>query len=521
VRPLPRISVTTWWQDEAWLRWVRDTANYFSEHQYTHVVISPAVETASVNLETKLIMVTSQLPQINATITIRKAPGLHRVKLLRAFLAHECAHIRFTSKAKPKGTLGWLYNALEDERIERRMTEHYAQLGPLFRELGDIYLSEAQGPLNALSACLVWRWAFDHPEKPMRCEDPLWEAVRPLVEQAWREDSSEGVLVLAQKILGILGGQEPDQGLPNLSAPCAQQDSSAGTRQRSNPPHDDGDKDSDGEDVAAEILSRESPYPEDGSDSFEEGGVSQVESSKGKGDMPNPPDISLERGREQLESLLKQVEPYAWHLGRTLMPPLERQGYVSHKSRGRFDFERYQRGDERYFLKKLDPQHRPLGITLLLDLSASMNDPVRLQTAKLTSLMLHLACTLAGIPLEIVGFNVTAFRVKNLQDEFEQVALTLAGLRGVGGTELYPALQLVEQPIAIIVSDGELSPQDVAASRAFAKQQPTFYMPFLIDTIGAESYRTIFGRMIMVQDLSRLCYEVEHFLEALVQSSYL
>ncbi len=521
MRPLPRMSVRTWWEDEAWLRWVRETANYFSEHKYTHVVISPDVETASVNLESKLIMVTNELPEAQTTITIRSAAGLQRVKLLRTFIAHECAHIRFTTHPKPHGNLGFLYNALEDERIERLMAKQYDPLGGLFREMGDIFLSAVQGPLNAISACLVWRWASDHPERPMVCVDPLWHEVRPLVEAAWNEESSDGVLDIAQRILELLGEQPPDATLPTLTAPCAlpgTPEAGQQSERAKNAKHKKGDKtetDAGNDDT----TTTEEKMPTS-SKSGKESSASANNTAGGQGDMPAPPDMSSEVGREQLHSLLKQVEPYAQRLARALMPPYQPKGYLSHKSRGRFDFERYHRGDERHFLSKQAPHYSPLGIGLLLDMSASMNDPVRLETAKRTSLMLYLACTLAQIPLEIVGFNVKTFRIRNVLDEFEPGALTLAGLRGSGGTELLPALQEVHQPITIILSDGELSEADTAKSRDFANQQDTFYVPFLIDTVGVKSYQAIFGRMIVVQDLSRLSHEVERLLEALLQSSY-
>jgi hypothetical protein len=71
--------------------------------------------------------------------------------LTRALLVHEAGHRRFTSPGGLNGVAALVANCLEDERVERLMSDGFAGLRPLD--------ARSESPGQVLAAVLMARWA--------------------------------------------------------------------------------------------------------------------------------------------------------------------------------------------------------------------------------------------------------------------------------------------------------------------------------------------------------------------------
>jgi hypothetical protein len=140
-------------------------------------------------------------------------------------IEHESGHVRF-SGTKPSGTLGWLWNVLEDARQERLMALAVPEDRERFERLGDAAWLGCEPTSDLLAWCLLWRWEATHvPGSPQAAQSKmeythadwqLWElAIRPLVERAWAASSSDDVTAIAEAILDLLG-RDADAAPPAL-----------------------------------------------------------------------------------------------------------------------------------------------------------------------------------------------------------------------------------------------------------------------------------------------------------------
>ena len=136
--------------------------------------------------------------------------------LTKALLVHEAGHRRFTTIGATKGILHLVSNILEDERIERLMSESFAGLRHLVLELSNAMYddahpldAESQEPGEVLAAILQARWA-DRIGRPLKGRlsqgnNKLWEQVFPLAKEAWFAPDTATVERIAQRIVDILG----------------------------------------------------------------------------------------------------------------------------------------------------------------------------------------------------------------------------------------------------------------------------------------------------------------------------
>lgn len=291
-----RATWPVWATDGQWLQFIQQLAQYYTNRTgasaWTTQFREQEDAAAYVLPLTRTLILHPHLlgPEIPSVFPRRRHDRRTSIDLtLRALIAHEAGHVRF-SCAKPAGkALGYLWNVLEDERIERRMVHAHAHarvaLGPAFDLLGDHILARnlraaarekvppEKQPLTWWT--LVWRAGHDHPLFNHRPSDPRWEGgVRELVERAWVADTSEEVVELAQAILDILG-DEPLVESPDVSATGAgseqrEEQPSVPTRQHRAQPQPKDEDPSQGEDEHGETQdasAQDADMTDDGQDS--------------------------------------------------------------------------------------------------------------------------------------------------------------------------------------------------------------------------------------------------------------
>lgn len=199
-----------WHHDPNWRRWIEQLFRRTARARYALKIQGPLI--AQVNTRQKRLFLNPDLiPLGTGPYRFDGADNHERLtRLLRALTCHEAGHVQF-SDLKPAGAFGELWNALEDERIERCMIRRHPELYADFTFIGDVMLERA-GNTNALTlsrACHLWRWAHDRPEIPFSTQnDELWEQeLRPRVEAAW-ESSRQDLMQLTREIFELLPPEE-------------------------------------------------------------------------------------------------------------------------------------------------------------------------------------------------------------------------------------------------------------------------------------------------------------------------
>lgn len=206
-----------WHQQRPLRKWVEDLFRLASRKRSYTLLLQAGKDLAWVNPERKLVFITTQLPEVMGAVRgDPRTPDARRATLLMALAAHEAGHVRHSGPKPQEAQLGWLWNALEDERMERLMAREFPELTSCFTLLGDL-VAEEQRPSwdgSALEGCLFWRFTHDQRARqwqPRRQDAELWLDVRPLVEAAWSAPDSERVRWIAQVILDLLG-KAPKEG---------------------------------------------------------------------------------------------------------------------------------------------------------------------------------------------------------------------------------------------------------------------------------------------------------------------
>lgn len=506
-----------------------------------------------------------------------------RVLLLRAIIAHEAGHVVFSALKPATEPLGWLWNALEDERMERLVTRRFPELAADFAFLGDIlFLKDNPGMLDLQNACLAWRWAHDRPDFAFQVAAEhvdLWtQHIRPLVEEAW-DAHRDDVTYIAQAILDLIPKSHTPPRLPNLSAdgggmgdvqPEERQQPNSASRGsqdgQDSAPAEQAGKDATGEEEGGPDTGKaeaqqgqngdESGEPSEGTgDGGQEAGdepqdqpgagqdlaPSQQESgNRRQGDDPAPqgsaspgnsgpgpagqlPSPPPEPQSTPADDLLCEVEGHARKLAGILAPPGRPARQEAHRSRGRFQYDRYQQGAERYFRKKVgEDKPAPFLLRLCVDLSSSMNGP-RLAAARDAALMLARAGMYARSRLQVIGFSTQAREIVSPELPWADAAQRLGGLRAGGGTQLSSALELAlagtartdEQEVLVIICDGDLTGYDVQCCarlledrRRTHRHAPLTVLPILIGegVSGTDTYLELFGAahpVMSLDDISR------------------
>lgn len=478
-----------------------------------------------------------------------------RVFLLRGLMAHEAGHVVFSAAKPAEKNLGWLWNALEDERMERLVMRRFPELVSDFDFLGDVMLlGGGSQNLDLMNACLVWRWAHDRRDVPFSVKadaQEAWEQVRPLVEEAW-ETTRERVEVMAAQILAFLP-DDPSVLLPELGADGGgmsgeQPEEQAGSQESTHPEtgapenaeSDTQTPDSQGANGDNEAHSTSVPEgaepkeetdeecvqgrpadsgpPEEGPDGRDgddqpHGAATQKPGPQHGGNAPREPLPAppTEQGRAEVTQQLTDIEGYARTLAPILAPPGRPAHQSRHRSRGRFQYDRYQQGAEQYFRRKVgEDKPAPFLLRLLVDLSGSM-DGVRLDAAKDAALMLARAAHLSGSRLHVIGFQSTAFDVVTPEMSWEESTLHIGGMRAGGFTFLSSALETAlgapkrpeEQEVLAIICDGQLTGRDVTRCHELLGKERRMVVPVLIGdgTTDVHTWETVFGFALAVHNV--------------------
>ena len=115
-----------------------------------------------------------------------------------------------------EGRAALVANCLEDERVERLMSDGFAGLRPLVSELSRAMCADAQpldprsdSPGQVLAALLMTRWSERAGTalkgKPVESEPGALGTVLPLAREAWAAPDTGTVNALAERIVEILG----------------------------------------------------------------------------------------------------------------------------------------------------------------------------------------------------------------------------------------------------------------------------------------------------------------------------
>jgi hypothetical protein len=458
---------------------------------------------------------------------------------------HEAGHIRHTSTPRPpETTLGWLWNGLEDERMERRQVDVYPELGALFDFLGDVVWLASPPASDLLSGCLLWRWEWDRAAGDRRFTPPahsgdaaLWHGtVRPLVEAAWAAPTSDAVVDLARRILEALG-IAPDAALfldaaERPTAVCA---------------CDAGD--APGLPTGAIAGAPEGGIPSNvpvpppgvwlpGQDNGLEGPFTG--GGAGRPDAGSPLERhAVEHPREADPTVLEmEVRPYRRDLALALRPPRLPAHPRPHASRGELAPERVLEGHLRPFDLATRPRPaRRLAMLSLVDLSGSMGDwdnpDAALFGAARVAMLVDGVAEDLGALSGIYGFDdqEVPIRLRPLsRGDHERTRWRIAGMRGEGGTRMAAvfaeALEVLtaaaaDDRILIALVDGVLDADDAAAVQRLVQTVPRRRITLLPLYLGAsvetaERIREIFGRVVAHADFPSLITVVRAWLRATI-----
>lgn len=415
-----------WWQwkraEKALHTWVR---SLIGERPYTIAFKEGAG--SYVNFSTREIVVEPNMPELlekggapplTYPRTWRRqrvtTPATLQWRLARALARHESAHVLYTqpSKRDRDGIVHWLFNALEDGRIERYLGAMYPWTWGDFVELGLIVwqsftLPDAQHQ-RLISACLLHRWDTLRPKKAAprvtfadAATHALWEErLRPLVEEAWAAGESERVIEIALEILAIVGVPE-DAKASGMGMPTNPMDAS--------PRGERGDDDGPISPPSVPIFT-----PPGADDAPGE------ETESASGDPPGV-DFDLTRGHMFLQpyrDIEREVGGAVRRLIKEIAPPTPYTAPRPHMAKGAFSVREHIRSQgEKPMLYARDPARSPEGLAmvLLIDRTGSMGNgqferydvPAadfyspdgRMYHARRAAMLLALACSGAHIPL--------------------------------------------------------------------------------------------------------------------------
>lgn len=557
-------STRRWWHARSWCDYGLNLMLYYGRHGRYTFRFDESVVTAYMNPATLEVVVGPRFPRGTARqVRFLQRGRQQRAAMLEAYVAHEAGHIRFSCR-KPGGTLGALWNYLEDERIERLMTRDDGDLAQRFTMLGDVFAARNRKNYSGktLEGCLAWRWEHDQSTPLWTPKNPgEWAQVRPLVEEAWTAPTSEDVVRIARQILAVLQipeQTEPEFLLEHVSA------GGGGSPQREEQPGSDGSGPGDGAgeqgggDGADDQPdggegSQGSGDPHDapaaapgdqasGPDATPEAGTEPGSAGAGRGaedaDQPGGPGgvstspskkpriPELEAGdSEEADDLLDEVEGAARNLALALKPPTNPSLARPHASRGRYDYGRHVTGSERPFMHRNVPR-RPgqADVRLLRDVSSSM-EGARHSAARAADMMLHRACEAAGLPYTAVAFNERHSVIVQPGDTPMVARQRISALKCGGTTVLWPALNAAltlpvepgRQPLVLVLCDGELTAADLERCKALIEaNRAAIVVPILIgEAVQAktvQAYEQAFGRSLVVRDHQGLAAELNSWL---------
>lgn len=501
-----------WWRTRRWQTYLQDLLLERGRRRF-HLVVDDHAALGATNFQGRLVEVNPvglTFPaDAQARAEVRSAPSsrlLWEQTITIALVEHEAGHICHSGEKPAAPLLGQLWNALEDEREERRQCRANPDLVPLFDLLGDAAARESKPTADLLAGCLLWRWEHDHaPDqrrfRPNSVDEARWEqAIRPLVERAWEAATSDEVTLLSRQILAILGLSE-DAPIP-ADLPRSICAGAGGQRRKGDAP--------DGQPVPSQP-----PLPPDG--------VPLPGRGAGTAVSPHPSQAEADP-----TALLAQVEGFARDLALALHPPTPHAWPRPHRSRGELVLERALEGHERPFAFQSAPAPaRKLSLLVLVDQSTSMGKRAdarsRISSAVTATMLLNRAAELAGIRLGIWGFTAgptSAMHRPISRGVSETARRRIAGMEGWGvATQLAPVFHQAVEALAacprdehrllVVLHDGELRPYDAAQVRAEVEtlaQQRILLQPVFIgdDPRAVDANRAVFGRVLACSQVEEL-----------------
>jgi len=493
---VPQRATPPWWFTPPWVRYLQDLLWFRSRRRYT-LSVSTRHPLGATDPQTRQVAVNPQALAYPRTkrlrARIRHAPvGRERFEqaLAVALVEHEAGHIRFSGTKPHPARLGWLWNSLEDERMERLLSAQYPELIPTFEFVGDaVWRLTAQPTSDLLAGCLVWRWEHDHAEadrrfRPASAADQLrWTTqIQPLVERAWVAADSDQVTTLAQAILQALGLDEA--GEPPTDSPADLCGCRGGDTHRPADAHapDAAPPAPTGSALPGHTSRPTNHPPHDGSDSDSDSGSGGADVGVGQGHSRNHP------GQADPDALLAAVEGPARDLARWLRPPVAHGMRRPHPNRGEFNLDHLLAGhDERPFDAPIIPRTETTRAWMLVvDMSGSTGDRVDphsiIAGCARIAMWLDRVAELAHLTFGVAGFDgdVTPIVLRPLTaDPAPETARLarrrIAGMDGEGGTQLAPTLRWAGEALqattasrrALLVTlDGALDAHDARAARA-------------------------------------------------------
>lgn len=459
---------THYWQCERWRHYAAALVRYHGRRSDFSVRLSKSIPTACVIPSRKQVIINPEWERTpNEHLSRVQVRGHDRLRLtLEGLAAHEAGHIRFSGDM-PAGLLGQLWNALEDERLERLQCQDFG-VARAFTFLGDYtLLSSAQdeGFFTAQAGVLLWRFQHDFSHSIWQTEDPRWKDVEPLVEEAWAASDSDDVIEIARKIMEILELPEdaPEDAWlagAGLSAP-------------------------------GEALGEEEGHDQATADA----------PGQGVGTPPTPPEDDLEAFGDLAERL-ELARPLSRQLERILKAPRPAAKTVS-RSRGRLNVRRVIRHEDRPFEKRVVSKAKPKRILIAQDISGSMGtfEPEHAHYhALLTSLAFEMACSRLGVKLALISFDDVSTLERPFSMPNNEALLKVSSLETRGGTTLCRALEHVVQEAQVgdlifVLCDGMIAEQDVPLSRTLARRTAGTFVPILIgERAQPEQFEAVFGR---------------------------
>ena len=432
---------------------------------------------------------------------------------------HEAAHIRFSKNKPPEKLLGWLWNTLEDRRIERLLTTSYPHFQDALEFLNDTVWYYTQETEDILGGCLLWGWECHLPThqrkfKPHPQQLQLWEKqIKPLVEKSWMADDSDNVTTIAIEILRLLGIDDFEQPLNQLPLQFWQ----APEGDKSN---DEVIDDDELKDLSLSLINFLKRLDNNSSNLL----GNNVDSDDNNDDKNNPDD-DLQSFDTNSDLILARVEGYARDLATVLKPLIPKTIKRPHQSRGVLNLERALDGHQRMFDYKQAPASaRSVAILTLIDQSSSMEGK-RIQEAIAATMLLDRASEIAGVTFGVYGFeNIKKPIIHRQLDKGNHHLYRdkIAGINVNGYTYLSAVfaeatnhlLARNEQiKILVIFHDGELSNNDAIAVKQqvnrLSKIDRFLIQPIFIgdDEKAVEKNKDIFGHVLhchQVEELNQL-----------------
>jgi hypothetical protein len=512
-----------WWQTRTWYTYLSDSLKFYSHRRYWLDLSSRhgLGATDPISRKVEINPEGIDFPDAKAWNHIRHMvcqKVAFEQAVTTAAVAHEAGHIRISGQKPKASTLGWLWNALEDERLERFMAGRYPELQAQFDFLGDAVWSEMESTQEMLAGCLLWRWEHDKPvrERKFSPIDPtLWhQQIRPRVEQAWSVKTSDEVVELAKEILTLLNIPEdaPADRLPKLGCACGEGGSQPGT----------------GKPLDASKDAGAPPKAPNGSNIP---GTSDSSDGVGRGS----PGSGLREADPAM--ILQLVEGYARDLASSLKPPAPHERERAHSSRGEFVLERAITGHQRPFDHKSVPApSKSVAILTLVDMSGSMGSggvtSSRMYQTTQAAMLLNRACELARVTLGIWGFREEdePLLIRPLCiGSTEATCRRIAGMTGQSGTRLASVFekavnQLASQPqtlkLLVVFHDGALRADDSANVRTIADTLKSLRINLLPVYIGnnpneVRANQKTFGSVLDCSNLAELVPKVRAWMRAM------